>query len=62
VCGRFTLKASPRAVATTFGLSQLPEQPPRYNVAPSQLIAVVGNKPDGTGRGLVPMRWGLVPR
>ena len=34
---------------------------PRYNVAPSQVVAVVGLKPDGTTRGVALLRWGLVP-
>jgi len=35
---------------------------PRFNVAPSQLVAVVGLKPDSAARGLVQMTWGFVPR
>jgi putative SOS response-associated peptidase YedK len=34
---------------------------PRYNVAPSQVIAVVGLKPDGRRRGIALLKWGLVP-
>ena len=33
---------------------------PRYNVAPSQLVAVVERQADGS-RGLVWLKWGLVP-
>ena len=32
----------------------------RYNVAPSQVIAVVGLKQDGKRRGIALLRWGLV--
>jgi putative SOS response-associated peptidase YedK len=62
MCGRFNLHANPRAVATLFGLPTVPELAPRDNIAPSQPVAVVGLKPDGQARGLVLMRWGLVPR
>jgi putative SOS response-associated peptidase YedK len=62
MCGRFSLRADPRAVATLFDLPSIPELPARYNISPTQPVAVVGTKPGGQGRGLVEMRWGLVPR
>jgi hypothetical protein len=62
MCGRFSLRANPRAVATLFDLPSVPDLAPRYNVSPTQPVAVVGTKPGGQGRGLVMMRWGLVPR
>lgn len=48
-----------------FGFDNLPNLPPRYNIAPTQQVAVV-RVVDGTGenpgtRGLVQMRWGLIP-
>src|SRR6478735_3814754 len=61
MCGRFTLSTSPEDVARTFDLYQVPDLAPRYNVAPSQLVAVVGLKPDGKTRGLAKLRWGFVP-
>ena len=61
MCGRFNLTANPREVADLFGLADLPELPPRYNIAPSQLGATVGLKPDGRQLGLTFMRWGLLP-
>src|SRR5207248_8292339 len=45
-------------------LFDAPDPPPltaRYNVAPSQVVAVVGLKPDGVRRGIALLRWGLVP-
>jgi putative SOS response-associated peptidase YedK len=57
-----TLATPPEAVAALFELPSVPDLPPRYNVAPSQPIPVVGPKADGSGRGLVLMRWGFVPR
>jgi putative SOS response-associated peptidase YedK len=62
MCGRFNLRTNPRAVATLFGLPTVPELAPRYNIAPSQPVAVVGLKPGGQARGLAMMKWGLVPR
>jgi putative SOS response-associated peptidase YedK len=61
VCGRFTLSASPEAVASAFSLEETPQLRPRFNVAPGQQVATVEVAPEG-GRRLVPRRWGLVPR
>ena len=61
MCGRFTLAADPRKLARAFDIPDVPELEPRYNVAPSQVVAVVGMKPDGRRRGLARLRWGLVP-
>jgi putative SOS response-associated peptidase YedK len=61
MCGRYTLDAPPADVRAYFSLAGLPDLRPRYNVAPTQLVAVVGLKPDGKTRGLVSLRWGLVP-
>jgi putative SOS response-associated peptidase YedK len=43
---------------------KFPERPnirPRYNVAPSQDIAIVRRRADGEGRELAQVRWGLIP-
>jgi putative SOS response-associated peptidase YedK len=61
MCGRFTLSTPAEQVAATFAVADPPPLTPRYNVAPSQVIAVVGLKADGTRRGLALLRWGLVP-
>ncbi|GAB4508638.1 MAG: SOS response-associated peptidase [Anaerolineae bacterium] len=59
MCGRFTLTADLRAIQQHFHLQSLPEDiPPRYNIAPSQPIAVIAN--DDPTR-LTFFRWGLVP-
>jgi putative SOS response-associated peptidase YedK len=61
MCGRFTRSGPVREVAKLFELSEPPtELAPRYNVAPSQVIAVVGLKPNGN-RGLAMLKWGFVP-
>jgi len=62
VCARFTLFTPGQRIAELFHLSQVPALAPRYNVAPSQLIAVVGTKAGGGGRGLAQFRWGFIPR
>jgi putative SOS response-associated peptidase YedK len=49
-------------VAEAFGLDEAPELAPRYNIAPTQEIAVVGVQPKTGRRGLARLRWGLVPR
>jgi putative SOS response-associated peptidase YedK len=61
MCGRFTLTTTDELLAEVFDLLDPPTLRPRYNIAPSQLIAVVGLKPDGETRGLALLRWGLVP-
>src|SRR5262245_35745794 len=61
MCGRFTRSKPVRAVADLFSLPEPPpELEPRYNIAPSQLVAVVGRKSDGT-RKLALLEWGFVP-
>ena len=63
MCGRFTLHHTPEEVAERFSAQQkLFEFPPRYNIAPTQPIAVVTQNAHGDGvRALEGYRWGLVP-
>lgn len=67
MCGRFSLTVSPRALEDVFGLVDLDDFPPRYNIAPTQpvLLAMAGprrdpgsNLPD---RKAMLVRWGLIP-
>lgn len=65
MCGRFTLKTPAPMIAEMMGLvdpspRQLDLFEPRYNIAPTQEIAVVRTA-EGGGREATPMRWGLVP-
>ena len=60
MCARFTLRSPADLVARRFNLLQIPQLSPRYNVAPSQLIAVIGARAGG-GRGLAMFSWGLIP-
>ncbi len=59
VCGRFTLRTPADIVKDVFGLRPLPGLRPRYNIAPSQPVAVV--RDDAGQRRLEMVRWGLVP-
>lgn len=59
MCGRFTQSCSWEETAELFELDEVPDDlPPRYNVAPTQLAAVVRN--EGVRR-LRMLRWGLIP-
>jgi putative SOS response-associated peptidase YedK len=59
MCGRFALYFPVELLAEIFGLSDLPDLVPRYNIAPTQAAAVV--RSTGTARSLDLLRWGLVP-
>jgi putative SOS response-associated peptidase YedK len=62
MCARYTITTPPEIIAAAFGLLAVPNLDPRYNAAPSQVIPVVGLKPDGKTRGLALIKWGFVPR
>lgn len=62
MCGRFNQTASGEQVAEAFGLDEAPELAPRYNIAPTQPVAVIGIQPKTGHRRLTQLRWGLVPR
>jgi hypothetical protein len=52
MCGRYTLSTNPKLVAKVFAVPEIPDLPPRYNVAPSQAVAVVrAGGPPLFGRG-----------
>ena len=61
MCGRFTLRSSPLAVAEAFALPEAPDLFPRFNIAPGQPVAVVRQGPRAEGRELALLRWGLIP-
>ncbi|MGH7409756.1 MAG: SOS response-associated peptidase [Candidatus Methylomirabilis sp.] len=62
MCGRFTRTVDLQTVARRFGVHAMMDEgiasPPRYNIAPTQAVIVVGD--DGQ-RFLIQMRWGLIP-
>ena len=61
MCGRFTLTVDPTQLIEQFGLAGPPPAAlgPRYNVAPTQPVAVIANT-DGP-RHLELFQWGLIP-
>jgi putative SOS response-associated peptidase YedK len=59
MCGRYLLTAPPEEVADVLGYLGGEWFPPRYNIAPTQPVAIVRTEPGG--RGLALVRWGLVP-
>ncbi len=61
MCGRFIVYDLSGALLWLFGMSEGLQQPPRYNVAPSQPVATVRNKDQGEEREVVLLRWGLLP-
>jgi len=61
MCGRFTRKENMQHLAELLGLPIPPPLAPRYNIAPSQLVACVrGNRETGNYE-FVELQWGLVP-
>ncbi|MFN4294249.1 MAG: SOS response-associated peptidase [Thermoflexales bacterium] len=59
MCGRYTLTVAPEQLMARFNLTGADfAAKPRYNIAPTQLVAVVY---DTSPRALSAARWGLVP-
>src|SRR3972149_6401159 len=61
MCGRFSPPAAGEEVAEAFGLDEAPALAPRYNIAPTQPVAVVRLEPPEAHRRLAPVPWGPVP-
>ena len=59
MCGRFVLKSTSSEIADQFGLSEVPDLFPYYNIAPTQSIPII-RAPAGT-RECPMARWGLIP-
>lgn len=59
MCGRFLLTATPEEISALFGYLDGEWFPPRYNIAPTQPIAIV--RAVGGARRFALVRWGLVP-
>ena len=62
MCGRFTLTAAGEVVASIFELAEAPVFSPRYNIAPTQPVAVVVSDSPESTRLFKTLRWGLIPR
>src|SRR5438445_8433846 len=61
MCGRATLSTPPEELAELFGLDEVPDLEPRYNIAPSQTIAILRAFPQRPGRRIELVQWGYVP-
>jgi len=65
MCGRFTLRTPLTELVAAFAIDEpnLPSVSPRYNIAPSQPVFAVREKPgvSPTRREAVWLRWGLIP-
>jgi putative SOS response-associated peptidase YedK len=59
MCGRFALFASGDEIAERFQLAETPVLDARYNIAPTQPVAVV--RATAASRELAFLRWGLIP-
>lgn len=59
MCGRITLNIPSEILAKIFNLTEPPSIEPRYNIAPSQLIAAVRHFGDENKLDL--LKWGLLP-
>jgi putative SOS response-associated peptidase YedK len=59
MCGRFVLTANPEVIQTAFDLTTMPPiMSPRFNVAPTQPVAVISNE---NPHELTFYKWGLIP-
>lgn len=59
MCGRFVLTANPEAIQNAFDLTSVPASlEPRYNIAPTQPVAVITNE---NPHELTFHKWGLIP-
>lgn len=67
MCGRFALTQAPIVVEEHFAASGVDAFPPRYNIAPTQPIMVVGPAPTREAGSNLPLRhaflvrWGFIP-
>lgn len=60
MCGRYALKTPASELATRFGLDEVVDVAPRYNIAPGTDIPTIRHSPEGK-RVMHLLRWGLVP-
>src|SRR6201991_1213638 len=59
MCGRYCITSAPAAIRALFRYPELPNFPPRYNVAPTQPVPIVRMVEGECQFALV--RWGLIP-
>ncbi|MBV9865298.1 MAG: SOS response-associated peptidase [Abitibacteriaceae bacterium] len=62
MCGRFTLHHTTEEIADRFQVQQIEFSPtPRFNIAPSQPLAIVRQEKETGARLLEGYQWGLIP-
>lgn len=61
MCGRYRLTAKERYLRDHFGLDDDPAWTPRWNVAPTQPVAIIRQHRSEPMRIFGLMRWGLIP-
>ena len=61
MCGRFAFYSPHEAVTRLFGVAGAPAVEPRYNIAPTQYVAVVREGGEDPARRVAMLYWGLVP-
>ncbi len=61
MCGRFALHRSPEQLAAHFGLDEAPPLADRYNIAPTQPVAIVRLAQNSMDREWALVHWGLIP-
>lgn len=61
MCGRYRLTAKERYLRDHFGLDDDPSWAPRWNIAPTQQVAIIRQHPTGPARIFSLMHWGLIP-
>jgi putative SOS response-associated peptidase YedK len=59
MCGRYAVTSAPEAIRALFRYGERPNFPPRFNIAPTQPIAIVRLAEGKMQFALV--RWGLLP-
>ncbi|WP_119300457.1 SOS response-associated peptidase [Dongia deserti] len=60
MCGRYSFSLPPEAIRELFRVVTVLNLQPRYNIAPTQIVPVIGLEPNGE-RALRMFRWGLIP-
>lgn len=60
MCGRYVLKTPAKELASHFGLDEVIEVVPRFNISPGTDIPTIRHSPEGK-RVMHLLRWGLVP-
>jgi putative SOS response-associated peptidase YedK len=61
MCGRYRLSRRAQFLRDHYGIEDEVEWAPRYNIAPTQRVAVVRQHPSEPKRTFTTLRWGLIP-